>query len=201
MSLLRRIRDKLLRMKAYRPTLFSASEWDGQFQSGRWDYLESVDELAHHSIIAGYFTKIGPERSLLDVGCGTGVLGSLLPAGTRYVGIDISTSAISRAKLAGATGSNFLVANAENYVPDEKFGMIVFNESLYYFQEPLDTMQRMADALEQSGKMVVSMYADANTAHLWRMIEVYFATLDEVVVQNIRGTRWRIRLITPKDRI
>ncbi len=200
MNLLRRIRDKILRMKAYRPTLFSASEWDSQFQSGRWDYLDSVEELAHHSIIAGYFTKFGPEKSLLDVGCGTGVLGSLLPTGTRYVGIDISTSAISRAKLAASAGSNFLVADAEDYVPAEKFGMIVFNESLYYLREPVQSMRHIAGSLQQSGVMVVSMYVNPNTKHLWRAIGAAFATLDEVVVENSRGTRWRVRLISPESR-
>lgn len=201
MSLLRRIREKFLRLRAYRPTLFSAGEWDRQFQSGRWDYLESIEELAHHSIIAGYFNKFSPEKRLLDVGCGTGILSTLLPDGTRYVGVDISSSAISRAKLSAMAGSDFLVADAESYIPSEKFGMIAFNESLYYLRQPVHSMHRLAGSLQPSGAMVVSMYVNPNTGHLWRAISAAFPTVDEVVVENSRGTRWRVRLISPGPRV
>jgi len=197
MSLFWRVADKLLQLRSYRPTLYSATEWDRQFQNGRWDYLENVEELAHHSVIAGYFNRFSAEKSLLDVGCGVGVLGGLLPAGSRYVGVDISSAAIERARLLPQPGANFYVSDAETYVTQEKFGAIVFNESLYYFRNPIETMLRLATALQPSGVIIASMYATPNTKHLWHSIGVAFSTLDEVIVENSRGTRWRIRLLGP----
>ncbi len=52
----------------------SKPDWEQQFKNGEWDYIKQLDELAHYSIIAGYFQFIKQGCSILDVGCGEGIL-------------------------------------------------------------------------------------------------------------------------------
>jgi SAM-dependent methyltransferase len=176
------LRVLFVRYRGYRPTVFTAEEWDDQFSRGCWGYLHDLDELSHHSIIAGYFSRITNEKEILDVGCGAGILASLLPNVAHYVGIDISEAAIIRARSLSIPAASFLVADAETFEPSRKFDMIVFNESLYYFKNPIQLIYRLSSALKPAGVIVISMYHHANTINLWRSISKAFPSVDEVIV-------------------
>ena len=191
----RRLRSLFARYRGYSPTVFTTKDWDDQFRRGYWDYLHDLNELSHHSIIAGYFSRIAKEKEMLDVGCGAGILALLLPNVSHYVGIDISENAISRAQSLSIPAANFLVADAETYEPSRKFDMIVFNESLYYFQKPIQLIYRLSRALKPAGTIVISMYHHANTRNLWRSISKVFPAVDEVTVENRNGQKWSIWLI------
>ena len=80
--------------------LQSAQTWEAQYAAGRWDYLGELSELARFSVLAGYICHLKPGGAVLDTGCGQGVLLRRLPVSSysRYVGIDISGSAISVAQ-------------------------------------------------------------------------------------------------------
>ena len=72
------------------------ARWEREYASGRWSYLGGVDELAHYSVIVGYYAFLKPGGSVLDVGCGEGILQTRLsPHGyCRYLGIDFAAGAI-----------------------------------------------------------------------------------------------------------
>ena len=76
---------------------------------------------------------------ILDVGCGEGpLLEPLRQLGVgRYLGIDVAETVIERAQKLADRNTRFLAADAESYTTDERFDAIVFNESLYYFEDPL----------------------------------------------------------------
>ena len=48
--------------------------FDEQFKTGFWNYLSNLDELGHYSVIVGYCYYWKTDPSILDVGCGEGIL-------------------------------------------------------------------------------------------------------------------------------
>ncbi|ANZ34763.1 hypothetical protein BBK82_00380 [Lentzea guizhouensis] len=134
--------------------------WDAQYAQGEWDHLTGLKELAHYAVIVGYGTFLRPGGSVLDVGCGEGVLQARwAPHGyERYLGLDISEVAVR--KLAGRVDerTEFRAADADEHVPDGKFDVVVFNESLYYLNDPLAALGRYTEVLNPDGVVIVSMF-------------------------------------------
>jgi 2-polyprenyl-3-methyl-5-hydroxy-6-metoxy-1,4-benzoquinol methylase len=98
-----------------------------------------------------------PNGSVLDIGCGEGTLSDFLTPDqkTKYLGVDISKEAvrIGRTK----RGLNFVQGEAETFIPDHNFDVIVFNEMLYYV-EHVDVMKRFAKFLNPNGIIVISVW-------------------------------------------
>jgi 2-polyprenyl-3-methyl-5-hydroxy-6-metoxy-1,4-benzoquinol methylase len=131
---------------------------------------------------------------VLDTGCGHGVLLRRLPSScySKYVGIDVSGSAISVAQEQQSERSSFLAADCEDYSPAEQFDVIVFNEVLCCLRDPLGTVARYARSLNPGGIVLVSMCTATrgSATILWRLKRAY-ATVDEVrVVHNGRKVSW-----------
>jgi 2-polyprenyl-3-methyl-5-hydroxy-6-metoxy-1,4-benzoquinol methylase len=132
----------------------------------------------------------------LDVGCGEGILQELLSSQySRYVGIDIAAEAIRRATLKQDEKTIFVTADASKYTPDEQFDIIIFNECLYYFEDPLSIMRRYERFLKEDGIFIVSMYILEKNLGIWRMLEAEYAVMDEVQVSHKSGISWIIKVI------
>jgi 2-polyprenyl-3-methyl-5-hydroxy-6-metoxy-1,4-benzoquinol methylase len=184
--------------------LQSAQTWEAQYASGRWDFLAELSELARFSVLAGYICHLKPGGTVLDTGCGQGVLFRRLPSTcySRYVGIDVSGSAISVAQEQGNERSTFLAADCEEYSPAEQFDVIVFNEVLCCLRDPLRTVERYARSLNPGGLLLVSLCTAArgSATILWRLKRAY-ATVDEVrVVHSGRKVSWVCTVLRPETR-
>ena len=114
------------------------ARWEREYASGRWSYLGGIDELAHYSVIVGYYAFLKPGGSVLDVGCGEGILQTRLsPHGyCRYLGIDFAAGAIDRWPKGMIRRLNFRWPTPQASPQRQKFDAIIFNESLYYFRGP-----------------------------------------------------------------
>lgn len=174
--------------------LQSAQTWEAQYAAGRWNYLAELSELARFSVLAGYICHLKPGGKVLDTGCGQGVLLRRLPESSysRYVGIDLSGSAISVAQEHGNERSTFLEADCEQYSPAEQFDVMVFNEVLCCLRDPLATVERYARSLSPGGLLLVSLCTAArgSATVLWGLKRAY-VTVDEVrVVHGGRKVSW-----------
>jgi 2-polyprenyl-3-methyl-5-hydroxy-6-metoxy-1,4-benzoquinol methylase len=123
-------------------------KWETQYARGWWDYLGQMDQLGRYSVIAGYCNYIKPGGSILDLGCGEGILQEKMRAYgySRYVGVDLSAEAIAGASNRRDDKTSFIAADAETYKPECSFDVIVFNELLYYLQDPVGLMRQIGRA-------------------------------------------------------
>jgi len=184
--------------------LQSAQTWDAQYAAGRWDFLADLSELARFSVLAGYICHLKPGGAVLDTGCGQGVLLRRLPGScySRYVGIDVSASAIGVARERQNERSTFVAADCEEYSPQAHFDVIVFNEVLCCLHDPLRTVERYAQYLNPGGLLLVSLCTAArgSATILWRLKRAY-ATVDEVrVVHGGRKVSWVCAALRPGEK-
>ena len=170
--------------------------WEEQYEGGHWRLMRSMDEVARYSVIAGYLHHLRPGGSVLDVGGGEGLLVvHLRPFGyARYLGVDLSEAAIRQAagRVDGAT--SFAAADSETFVPPERWDSIVFNECVYYFNDPVGTVARYEPFLTEGGVFLVSTFRSRRADVIARrLIEVY-ELVEETAITNSKGT-WMVRVL------
>ena len=170
-------------------------EWEAQYRGGSWDFLGGVDELARYAVIASYLHHLRPGGSVLDVGCGEGVLlDHLAPFGPRrYTGIDLSEAAIRRGRERGGGNAELLVANAETYrprpgAPAQSWDAVVFNECLYYFRDPVGGALRYRGWLAEGGILVTSMFRSWRSDAIQRRLEAALPVVAKSRISNPNGT-------------
>lgn len=122
--------------------------WSESYKSGRWDYLWSDEQLKRYQLIQSWCRHIGTV-SLLDVGCGEGVLLRDLPPGKirSYLGLDFSSTAIKSASFSWKEHpfAKFEVYDAEKLTERnwQPYDTIVFNEILYSLHNPAELLDKV----------------------------------------------------------
>jgi trans-aconitate methyltransferase len=147
-------------------------------------------------VLAGYVKALNPGAAVLDVGCGDGIFRTHLEdaAFSRYVGIDFP-EAIARAAARADARTSFGASDMRTYVPDGKFGAIVFNESLYYVDDPIGELRRYSGFLEPDGVFLVSMHRKSKSERIWADIAAHFTMLDRLMIAN--RTEWIVGAFRP----
>jgi len=173
-------------------------KWDKMYNSGEWNYLSGIGELAHYSVIIGYCEFVSPNGLILDVGCGEGLLAKRLEplAHEKYIGIDISNKAIEIAKNSNTNCNltSFIATDAESYIPPHTMDIIIFNESLYYFNDIATTMQHYESFLNIDGHFIISMFDQPESDDCWDYINKHYNIIDAVKLSNKDGLSWNCKL-------
>ena len=182
-----------------------ASVWEDQYGSGHWDFLAGMTEAARQAIVAEWRERLKPGGSVLEIGCGTGVLCRAMRRGSyeRYLGVDISQTAIAQAEaeLADAQ-TRFIAGDAAAMAFEERFDIIVINEALNYFVGPGAFLRRLHGSLRPGGVLLISM-AECNLRDglsklaIWREIMPDHAVIEEVSLQREIWPIWTIRALRP----
>jgi len=182
----------------YAPERIQAPEWERLFESGSYERLESIPERARYSLIVGQCDVLGV-RSILDVGCGQGVLAKRLNRVNydRYVGVDISQTAVAQARLALPDPRNtYLVSDADSFATAERFDLIVFNECLYYMTDPAAVLRHYLQFLQPGGHVSISMYHTVRSRAVWRLLTM-LDTVEAVQIKYQRHATWTVKLLRP----
>jgi SAM-dependent methyltransferase len=173
-----------------RPEVPSQQRWESEYENGSWGRLRDLTEQAHNGVVLSYIDHLRPEGSVLEIGCGEGILlRRLRQIGYRdYTGIDISEVVIARCQQLSDSKTRFVACDAENYVPGSAHDVIVLNECIYYFVEPVATLQRYASYLKPGGVFVLSLFDSLRSRPIRRRLKESFFLLDETRISNAKGT-------------
>lgn len=184
------------------PSIVTEETWNREYRRGDWDLLDSDEQMAHNVIVLGHVLNAPKRSRILEIGCGSGRLLQLLQriGFESYLGIDISSEAVSRAVALNVPNSAFQVADARTFHTDERFDFIIFNEVAYYFERPLDVLLRYSEFLREEGAIIISMYDFLLSRMIWRKLDRVFNTLDLNTVHNRQGHKWQIRIIAKKEK-
>ncbi len=174
----------------YRPERRTTQEWSAAYGAGALDYYAQLDELARYSVIIGYVGWVASEvlarpPSVLDVGCGSGVLRRRLEEApfSDYVGIDLSDAAIEVARRQAFSRSRFVVGDVTTTELGQ-FDVVVLNEVLYYAGDALAFLERVRKLLREGGIVFVSMWRHPGDRLLWKTVDTAFRVIDRVEVRN-----------------
>ena len=174
-------------------------DWEEQYRAGRWELMRGLDELARYGVIAVFVRRLARGGTVLDVGCGEGLLvDQLRPHGyRRYLGIDVSEAAIAQAAGRGDAATSFVAGDAETQAPPAgPWDVVVFNESVYYFHEPVATLRRYETVLADGGAFVVSTFHSRRANAVVRAVLKSYRLLEETTVGNAKGS-WTVRVLAP----
>lgn len=130
--------------------------WDS---SESW-YTSCVGEKGHYYhqavVLPNALRLLGKMDSLLDLGCGQGVLARHLPKSVFYCGVDLSKKLIASAKQM-TKKRTFVVGNAAGEIGVEKrdFERVTFILSLQNMENGNGAIQTAARHLKEEGKLLL----------------------------------------------
>jgi trans-aconitate methyltransferase len=177
MSLLGQFADRLRQRFFLRPIGYGhpvpKEALDAEYRSGHWDHFGSSDEFPRYERLAGLIGGMFPQApAVLDLGCGSGRLAILLQkrplAG--YLGVDLSSEGVGRARGLQLPGMEFVEGDFETWRPTATFDVIVFNESAGYARDPAALLVAFSRHLRPGGFIIVSQFRFGNHRALWRRI-------------------------------
>jgi 2-polyprenyl-3-methyl-5-hydroxy-6-metoxy-1,4-benzoquinol methylase len=176
--------------------------WDLQHRMGWWTRrLASDTERLRYQTLGAAICSTGGSGSLLDLGCGHGLLADHLGEGLLrlYTGVDFSSAAIAAGRQTHEpAGARFIAADLRYWTPPEKVDTMVFNEVLYYFARPPSLIRRYSGWLSPGGCVFVSMYHAAflraplsrlRIDSIWRTLGREFDLLDTFTVRDAKGAQ------------
>ncbi|MDB5281459.1 MAG: Methyltransferase type 11 [Bacteroidota bacterium] len=177
----------------------SPERLDLKYKTGHWDYLREIPELAHYSIIAGYFQFLKKGGSVLDIGCGEGLLQERIGRDnySGYSGFDLAAEGITRAKAKEDDKTSFAVADMNTYTTSKTFDVIIFNEVIYY-SNVLNTLIRYSAFLKPDGIFILSNFSNQNEKIGWEEIYRHFHCHDETTLFNKIGSGWVVKVLQNK---
>ncbi|HWY53002.1 MAG TPA: methyltransferase domain-containing protein [Terriglobales bacterium] len=134
--------------------------WDTLYAAGFGYQLSLPGEQAHNQTLVDFMVSANKNTTILDVGCGEGLLLDYLGCWgyQKYVGVDLSDVAVRNASKRANQNTSFVSALAESFVPDGQFDAIIFNECLYCFADPLQVIRRYERYLTPDGVILVSLF-------------------------------------------
>lgn len=172
--------------------------WNKQYRSGRWESLKKPIEAGRYNQIVDYIKSVGTSQlSILDIGCGDGVLNSYLGdlQFSRFLGVDFSKVSIEKARAHNFPNSEFEVADIISFTPSENFDVIIFNEAFYYIpdSEKGRVLDLMIDHLNNNGLMICSIYREG--LGCWEYFKEHLKLKEEAfttITTDNEKTYWKI---------
>ena len=103
---------------------------------------------------------------------------------------------IGQAAARAGERTTFAAADAETYVPPSPFDAVVFNECVYYFNDPVGSVQRYEPYLTDGGCFVVSTFRSRRADVIAQRLAAIYTLLEETAITNRKGT-WVVRIFKP----
>jgi SAM-dependent methyltransferase len=168
--------------------------WDEEYRSGKWNHLDPCERAeTQRDLIYKALDRYTQDASILDLGCGTASTAIELTSDyASYLGVDISEIAIVQAREAVSRHvqlrqkARFSVSDILGFLPEGKFGVILFRECLYYFPrfEVKAMLDRYAGFLAETGVFVVRFHDRSKYEPLVSMIARDYEVLERLAPES-----------------
>ena len=177
-------------LASYGPSFIKKALWNSEYAAGGWEFNDNTEGDCIYPNLEKYARK----GNILDIGCGSGNTANELSmdAYGSYVGVDIAEVALEKARQwSERTGrgskNSFVQADFLKYVPEGRFDIILFRESLYLVPlgEVKKVLDRYSEYLSDRGLFVVRICTSRNneTKHrptaMVRAIETGFDIIEK----------------------
>lgn len=140
-----------------------SSSWE---KSSDW-YSKVVGEKGHYfhqNLITPLLLKLLKPKegktSLLDLGCGQGILSRIIPKDFNYMGVDISPSLVKEAmKLSKNKNHKFIVSDSTEKLPVDEgsFDYVCMILSIQNMKDQKGAIKNASRALKPDGKLIIVM--------------------------------------------
>ena len=155
--------------------------WERDYADGRFDFLDQPHEQLRHAVISCLISSHAPGE-VIDLGCGRGQqLTWLRPEDvTRYVGVDVSPTALARVPKSPIPTETVAAAIEDYHAPARDIGSIICAEALYFLDDPVGSLLRIAREACSVKAIVVSLVVPNERKPNWRSdVEFVWNAFDE----------------------
>ncbi len=179
----------------------SKLQWNQEYSNGKWDCLKKYWECQRYSIVSQMIYDLENVQSVLDLGCGEGILAQFLKENLIYRGFDISEKAVSKS----LSGKNHKITLGNiddiSYIIEillaentPSFDVIILNEVFYHIENRAALLNAIKNLLSPNGRIIVSMHISNVTVPLWHEINSKFISIDACRFGNEQaGFEWICR--------
>jgi 2-polyprenyl-3-methyl-5-hydroxy-6-metoxy-1,4-benzoquinol methylase len=149
---------------------------DAHYKNGDWSSMRSFADAGRYGVLAEWIRRLAPQGPILDIGSGDGLLlEALARLDLEYLGVDFARETVDAMQQRfGGVKRRFELGEASTYVPSHRYPIILFNDMLYYMEEPVRHVKRLAAFLESDGTIIVASHlADAKIRLLDALLEEF----------------------------
>jgi len=174
--------------------------WNYKYLIGKWDYIEN--EIPRYNKIVDYINYCNINNpKILDLGCGFGSLCKYLKEDnfSSLLGVDLSDTAIAKAKNKKYPNSNFIVADIQKFESTEKFDIIILNEVIYYLDNYIETLSNLSNFFKNGNSyFIISIYGVREDI-IKIISEQYELIKTEKVLKVDNNANWGVTLFRIKQ--
>ena len=126
-----------------------------------------------------------PFNELLDAGCGTSPMISLLSKeypDKNYTGLDITPAMIEQAKAKNIKNATFVVGDCENFpFKENSFDIIICSNSFHHYPNPSAFFESVKRCLRTNGRLIIRDWSTENK------LVTFFMNKIEIPLLNLFG--------------
>ncbi len=177
---------------------------DRHYRDYDGDYTDqqSFSHAARYGAVAEWIKRLVPVGgSVLDIGAGDGQLAAALAQlAICYVGVDFAADIVRKmnASVGVAGQRQFIHADATVFEPSHQQHVIVFNDMLYYLEDPVGVVERLSRWLVRGGSIIVTMYLSGLQIRLMDGLLKRFTSVERLYLYNSLGQPFVQMLLSRK---
>ena len=147
----------------------STRNWEKDYADGRFDFLDRPHEHLRHAVISCMISRHAPGE-VIDLGCGRGHQLSWLRSEdvTRYTGVDVSPTALAGVPRSPIPTEIVVSAIEDYHAPAREIGAIICAEALYFLEDPVGPLRRIAREATSAKAIIVSLVVPNERKPNWR---------------------------------
>ncbi|BBF44802.1 methyltransferase [Lachnospiraceae bacterium KM106-2] len=157
--------DALLGLVPLEPEYRASNSGTTEYWSNRLTYLKNTRKTMwnedYFEFLVHFVWKIEEPITVLDCGCGYGAIGlmlmPLLPAGSKYIGIDFTKNMIDEAKELFSRAkydAEFILTNILEFDSSKKYDMVISQAVLRHVNNGVKYLQRMEELTKKGGLLI-----------------------------------------------